>query len=121
MDIIYNEKGTSYWGNLNPTPPLKTSSAGYFSEVAKAAPGKFVAIIYALYPGGKTDLAVESNGVPVAINEGSTTSPAPPPPTPTSGRLPLIDLPTYRGLGMLAQDAVEIAAREVRALAFWPR
>ena len=120
VDIIYNEKGTSYWAHLG--KPLKTSAGGYFSEIAVGSSGKFVAIIYAFYPGSKTDLAVESNGVAVAINEGSTSSPAPPPPpTPTSGRLPVIGLPTYRGLGMLAQDAVDIAAREIRALAFWPR
>ncbi len=119
VDIIYNEKGTSYWAHLG--NPVKTSANGYFSQIGVGSSGKFVAIFYAFYPGSKTDLAAESNGVPVAINESSTTSPGPPAPTPTSGRLPVIDLPTYRGLGMLAQDAADIAANEIRALAFWPR
>jgi hypothetical protein len=132
VDIIYNEKGTSYWAHLG--NPLKTSAGGYFSETAVASSGKFVAIIYAVYSGSKTDLAVQSNGVAVAINESSTSSPAPLGPTHTSGRLPvislpthpsgrlpIISLPTYRGLAMLAQDALHMAAREIRALAFWPR
>lgn len=117
VEIIYNEKGTSYWGQL---PAVKTSYGGYFSQTGVGTPGKFVAIFYAFYPGSKTDLAVMSIGVPVAINEGSTSNPARPP-TATTGGLPRISLPTYRGLGMLAQDAVDIATRELRALAFWPR
>jgi hypothetical protein len=117
VEIIYNEKGTSYWGQL---PAVKTSYGGYFSQTGVGTPGKFVAIFYASYPGSKTDLAVMSIGIPVAINESSTTSPEPPPTAATDG-LPRISLPTYRGLGMLAQDAVDIAAREIRALAFWPR
>ena len=116
VDIVYNEKGTHYWAHLG--NPIKTSSGGYFSETAVAGSGKFVAIIYAVYNGSKTDLAVQSPGIAVAVNELST--PGPPPPGPTPG-LPVILLPTYRGLGMLARDAADIASREIRALAFWPR
>jgi hypothetical protein len=119
VDIVYNEKGTSYWARLG--KPVTTSARGYFSAAAQGGSGKFVAIIYAVYPGSKTDLAVQSNGIDVKINESTTSSPAPPAPTPRIGRLPVISLPTYRGLPMLARDAVDIAATEIRALAFWPR
>ena len=119
VDIVYNEKGTSYWAHLG--KPVKTSAGGYFSETAVGGGGKFVAIIYAVYTGSKTDLEAQSPGMPVQVNEAATPGPTPPGPAPSGTRLPVILLPTYRGLGRLAQDAIDIAAREIRALAFWPR
>ncbi len=119
VDIVYNEKGTHYWSQLG--KPVTSSSRGYFSETAVGGGGKFVAIIYAVYAGSKTDLAVQSPGIVVAVNEVSSTGPPPPTSAPATGPLPVILLPTYRGLGMLAQDAVSIARREIRALASLPR
>ena len=117
VDIVYNEKGTSYWAHLG--KPVTTNAAGYFKETAVGGGGKFVAIIYAIYPGSKTDLEAQSPGISVAINEISTPGTVPTSPIPPG--LPVLLLPTYRGLGMLAHDAIEIATREIRALAFWPR
>ncbi|MGO8960296.1 MAG: beta strand repeat-containing protein [Streptosporangiaceae bacterium] len=115
VNIIYNEKGTHYWSQLG--KPVETSVGGYFSETAVGGSGKFVAIIYAVYAGSKTDLQVQSPGISVAVNEAST----PGQPPPAARGMPVILLPTYRGLGMLASDAVAIAVSEVRALASWPR
>src|SRR5260370_27095280 len=53
VDIIYNEKGTSYWAHLGPA--VTTSAGGYFSAVAVGGGGTFVAIIYSVYGGSKTD------------------------------------------------------------------
>ena len=75
MQIIYNEKGTSFWSTLG-SP--KTDSNGDFKLIAYGGPGNFIAIVYAEYTGSSTDLAVRSTGVPVTIkqtgNAGLTTT-----------------------------------------------
>jgi hypothetical protein len=69
IEIVYNEKGTSFWSNLG---SVKTSSNGDFKQVAYGGGGNFIAIIYAEYSGSSTDLAVRSTGVPVTIKQGGS-------------------------------------------------
>ena len=66
IEIVYNEKGTSFWSNLG---SAKTSPNGDFKQVALGGGGNFTAIIYAEYSGSSTDLAVRSTGVPVTIKQ----------------------------------------------------
>jgi hypothetical protein len=76
IEIVYNEKGTSFWSNLG---SVKTSSNGDFTQVAFGGGGNFIAIVYAEYSGSSTDLAVRSTGVPVTVkqtgNAGMTSTP----------------------------------------------
>jgi hypothetical protein len=66
IQIIYNEKGTSFW---SPLGSPKTDSNGDFKLIAYGGPGNFIAIVYAEYSGSSTDLAVRSTGVPVTIKQ----------------------------------------------------
>jgi len=61
--IVYNDKGTSYWGTL-PHPP-HTNSKGFFEVQALGAPTKFVAVTYAVYQGDAKHLACSSPGIDV--------------------------------------------------------
>ncbi len=65
VEIVYNDKGTSYWGSLG---TAKTNSHGDFKAYALGGAGSFVAIIYGEYGGGKTDFAVRSTGEDLSIN-----------------------------------------------------
>jgi hypothetical protein len=69
VEIIYNDKGTSYWGSLG---TAKTNSHGDFKAYALSGAGTFVAIIYAEYAGGKTDFEVRTNGDDLSINPGGS-------------------------------------------------
>jgi hypothetical protein len=68
VELIYNEKGTSFWSNLG---TVTTNSKGFFKQTAAGGGGNFTAIIYAQYSGSKTDLAARSAGIPVAIKDAS--------------------------------------------------
>ena len=65
IDVIYNDKGTSYWGSLGTTT---TNSKGDFTAYGLGGPGTFVAIIYAKYSGSRTDFSVRSSGDDLSIN-----------------------------------------------------
>jgi large repetitive protein len=65
VEIIYNDKGTSYWGSLG---TAKTNSHGDFKAYALSGAGTFVAIIYGQYAGSGTDFAVRTTGDDVSIN-----------------------------------------------------
>jgi len=67
VELIYNEKGTSFWSNLG---SVTTSSKGYFKQTAAGGGGNFTAIIYAQYSGSSKDLAARSAGISVAIKQG---------------------------------------------------
>lgn len=77
VEIIYNEKGTSFWGNLG---SVTTNSKGYFKQLADGGPGNFTVTAYAQYAGSSTDLAARSAGIAVAIKQsgGAVSSTAPP-------------------------------------------
>ena len=77
IEIIYNEKGTSFWGNLG---SVTTNSKGYFKQLADGGPGNFTVTAYAQYAGSSTDLAARSAGIAVAIKQsGSAVSSTAPP------------------------------------------
>ncbi len=65
VEIIYNDKGTSYWSNLG---SAKTNSHGDFKAYALGGSGTFIAVIYAEYAGSRTDFAVRSAGDDLSIN-----------------------------------------------------
>jgi hypothetical protein len=64
VEILYNQKGTSYW---SPLGTVTTSSKGAFREVANVAKANFVVIIYADYAGSSVDLADRTAGVTVTV------------------------------------------------------
>lgn len=68
VEIIYNEKGTSFWSNLG---TVKTNSKGYFRQTAAGGGGNFTAILYAEYWGSSVDLAVRSPGIAVTIEQST--------------------------------------------------
>jgi hypothetical protein len=116
VDFIYNEKGTSYWSSLS---HVKTTAGGYFSETAIGSNGSFVAVIYAVYGGSATDLAVQSPGLAVSVNKSNTAGLAGPAASVSSARLPVISA-IYLGLGMLATDAIDVVGLQLKALAAGP-
>ncbi len=75
VEIIYNDKGTSYWGSLG---TAKTNSHGDFKAYALGGAGTFVAIIYAQYGGGKTEFADRTTGDDLSINPHRSSVPAAP-------------------------------------------
>jgi hypothetical protein len=65
VEIIYNDKGTSYWGSLG---TAKTNSHGDFKVYALGGAGTFVAVIYAQYAGSSTNFADRTAGDDLSIN-----------------------------------------------------
>jgi hypothetical protein len=101
IHVIYNDKGTSYWGSLGST---KTNSRGYFTLKAAGGPGNFVAITYGVYAGDKTHLASQSAGIAI-INDGGAPKAATPKARLTPVRPPALQIPMLS----LAAQALPIA------------
>jgi trimeric autotransporter adhesin len=65
IKFMYNAKGTKFWETF---ATGKTNSAGYFKQTAAGGGDEtFVAVIYAEYPGSRSDLAVTSSGIDLTI------------------------------------------------------
>lgn len=71
IDFIYNDKGTTFWGSLGSSD---TNAHGYFKQVAVGGSGTFVAIIYAVYPGSRTNFSIRSPGEDLSVNPRKSTS-----------------------------------------------
>lgn len=87
VTIIYNDKGTTFWGSLG---SARTSAGGYVTIKAEGGKGSFVAVTYAAYAGNSTHLASRSSGVDVSDNHG--TSSARPAPV-NLAQLPVLQVP----------------------------
>jgi hypothetical protein len=105
IEFLYNEKGTGFWGKLGISA---TDANGYFKQTAVGGAGSFVAVIYAEYTGGKTDLAVKSNGLDLSVNHGKG--------GPAAGQLPAFLKPVGPDMAILASEAIQIN-RELRRFA----
>jgi len=108
VEYIYNDKGTSFWGSLDSST---ASSKGYFKGFAQAGPGTFVAVVYAVYQGSKTDFEVRSPGIDVSINPKKSTDAAF---TAAGSSLPVILPPSMLAAASAAHDAITAAVELIR-------
>jgi hypothetical protein len=103
VEIIYNDKGTSFWAVLT---TVTTNSRGDFTARAAAPKGTFVAIFYAQYSGSKTDFAVRSAGIDLSINPRKSPATSPQGPSPGASGVPVILGPAQLGFADAVQQVL---------------